>query len=869
MFNKNVITKAVVLGSVSSTALISSQVFAQETDAQVKEVEKIQVTGSRIKRSDMETASPVTVIGADEILASGANSIDQILQKTTAASGAMVNPGINNGSGGNATINLRGLGSARTLVLVNGRRMVNSGTGAASSVDLNTIPVSMIQRVEVLKDGASAVYGSDAIAGVVNIILKKDFEGLELNTSGQMTDKGDAEEYNIDLTVGTEFDKGNIVLGVQYMDRGEASQADRKFSECPIAERTNAAGELELFCAGSSYTPYGHIWGPNGESLQGEAGNGWHDFSDADRYNYSSTSYLFTPMKKFNVTGLANYELTDDLNLFSEVTYAKRWSEQQMAPQPVWFDFTYENWMGDSLISHGLNYGDELSYGRRMTDTGARGFSQVVDTFRNVIGVEGFLDNGWTWDLSYNFGRNDSVDRLANLHNMGSIGDAIKDGTFNPLDQASWETENLSPYIYTEQNSGGSQVAILAASLSGELFELPAGYVGFASGIENRKEKAWFIPDSLTSQGLANDPRVEETRGGFEVNEAYVELAVPLIADSFLADSVELSTAIRYFDYSTFGDDFTWKLGLTWKVYEDLMLRSVASTAFRAPTVDELYGGKSPSFDQVSHPIGQDQAEVTVGGNPMLQPEEADTFTVGLVYEPSFVDGLSLTADYYSIEIDNAIAQVSSQYIVDQCLDAAGNPINTGSALCQSANISMDNSNRIIFNNTLQNIGASTTKGIDLNVSYLFEAGGLDWKASVDSTFLLESEEVILDETIDYVGIITSGSGGYADIKSNFTLTARADDWDATYKARFISGMDSYACLDDPSGCYAPSTPSVVYHDVSASYHVTDQVTLSGGINNLFDKTPPYYTGNNDSNTDPYTYDVLGRTLFARATVRF
>lgn len=225
-----------------------------------------------------------------------------------------------------------------------------------------------------------------------------------------------------------------------------------------------------------------------------------------------------------------------------------------------------------------------------------------------------------------------------------------------------------------------------------------------------------------------------------------------------------------------------------------------------------------------------------------------------------------MTLDYYKIEIENAIASVNEQYIVDQCLATSDN---ANTVLCQSANISMDSTGRVKFNNQLQNIGSEKTSGIDLNLTYSFEAAGLNWKAGLDTTYLDEYVVTVLDDTTDYAGLITSGSGGYADIKSNFTLSARGESWDATYKARYIAGMDSYLCKSDPSSCLAPTTPSVVYHDISGSYLLSDTVTLSAGVNNLFDKEPPYYTGNNDSNTDPYTYDVLGRRFHAGVNVKF
>lgn len=870
MFANNKIATSVKLALITSTtmgAFASANVMA--ADAGIEEVERIAVTGSRIKRSDMESSSPVTVINAEDILASGATAIDSVLQQMTATGGAMTNPGVNNGSGGNARIDLRGLGAQRTLVLVNGRRMIASGTGAASTVDLNTIPVSMIQRIEVLKDGASAVYGSDAVSGVVNIILKRDYQGFEANAQTSMSGHGDAEETSIDFTLGTTFDRGNLVVGVQYMERGEASQADRGFSECPIKE----ASPDELYCGGSSYTPGGTIWTEDGKYKGNPDNNTWDEYQTGeDDYNFSEASYLYTPMQRLNITSLGTFELSDDTTLFTETMYSKRWSEQQMAPQPIWFEFEYQDWMGNGAgEDNPFEEGETLSYGRRMTDIDDRVFTQVVDTVRLVAGAEGVLDNGWGWDVSYNFGRNDSVDRLENLVHTGAVEEDIANQEFNPLDQNSWTADNMAEYIYTEQNTGGSQMNVIAASLNGELAELPAGYLGFAAGIEHRKEEAWFIPDSLTSQGLANDPKVEPTGGSYTVNEAFVEFAIPVLANAPLAEQVDLSAAMRYFDYDTFGSDATWKLGLTWKMNDQLMLRSVASTAFRAPTVDELYGGASPSFEQITYEGAQDQAEVTVGGNENLTPEEADTFTVGLVYEPEWFEGFSATVDYYDIQITNAIASVDEQYIVDLCLapDGSGLPINTDNPICQSSNIGMDNAGRISFDNGLQNIGAENTSGFDVNFAYSFDAAGLSWRTSLDTTILNDYTVEVLDDETDYAGLITSSMGGYAKVKSNLGINVSADNWDASYQARYIAGMDSTVCVENPSECYAPDTPSMVYHDVSGRYFLENGVTVSAGVNNLFDKEPPYYTGNNDSNTDPYTYDVVGRYFFVKANVKF
>lgn len=266
MYNNSQVAKSirlVLIVGAAVTTFVATSVFSAEEGAE-QAVERIEVTGSRIKRSDMETASPITIIDASAISAAGVTSIGEILRNLTAAGGAMTNPGINNDSGGNSTINLRGLGEERTLVLINGRPMIASGTGAASSVDLNTIPVSMIQRVEVLKGGASAIYGTDAIAGVVNIILKRDCEGFEINMQTGMSSEGDAEESSIDFTSGASSDKGNIVFGLSYTDRGDAGQKDRNFSECPLWEDYDG---IAPYCAGSSYSLGGHIYGNKNHNI--------------------------------------------------------------------------------------------------------------------------------------------------------------------------------------------------------------------------------------------------------------------------------------------------------------------------------------------------------------------------------------------------------------------------------------------------------------------------------------------------------------------------------------------------------------------------------------------------------------------------
>ncbi|WP_299004740.1 TonB-dependent receptor [uncultured Shewanella sp.] len=928
MYKNNYLANSVrfaLMSAVTASAITAPSVVAAEAEEKAAKVERISVTGSRIQRSDMETASPVTVIDESAILALGSTSIDGVLQQLTAAGGAMVSATTNNGGRGNATVNLRGLGEERTLVLVNGRRMIPSGTGATSTVDLNTIPVSMVQRIEVLKDGASATYGSDAIAGVVNIILKRDFEGFQFNAQTGVSEHGDGDETIIDATIGSSFDKGNLVMNIQYTNRGEASQADRNFSACPLAEKDDLSG---LYCGGSATSVGGHVRGeqnfgitPTGPEVAGEPtyaigdsgyyghyiddgkGNAkfaWndenlrpadlsgrngdgkyhtydYDSDDNDLFNYNEYSYLSTPLERINVTAAGTYELFDSVTFFTEAMYSKRWSSQQMAPQPVGMSFIYApladgnttGWMSPALT--GVQSGEKVSYSRRMLESGTRNFAQSVDTVRIVAGLEGEFDNGWTWDMSLNKGRNDATSTLENLHNMSAIADDIAAKTFDPVLQTSWAADNIAQYKYTSVEKTYTEMDIYSANLSGEIMELPAGELGFATGVSHRKESAAKTPDSITAQGYGSDPAEEATSGSYTVKAAYLELAVPLLSELPLAEQVDLSAAIRYFDYNTFGDDNTWKLGLTWKVNDSIMLRGVRSTAFRAPSVDELYGGASPSYEYITHEASEyDQAEVTTGGNANLTPEEANTTTLGAVIEPSFIDNLSITVDYFDIDITNAITMIDSNYLANTCLSADGSKINTDREMCQTANIGLDSSGRIVFDNLQQNVGGESTSGFDVNIAYTFEGLGLDWRTSLDSTIVTKFEKTDQDGNVtDYTGTITSNDGFYAKYKTNFNLTAAGDDWSATYQVRYIDGMDSLACVDDPSECYAPTTDAVFYHYLSATYNLNETVSFGAGVNNLFDEQPPYYTGYNSANSLPEAYDFLGRYYYLRGTVRF
>ena len=808
------------LAVIAAIPMFSSvQVLA--ADEAAKSIEKIQVTGSRINRTDMETASPITVIGDDFIAKSGYTSVADVLSNQPSAAGMSLGGTSNNGSGGSATVNLRGMGAQRTLVLLNGRRMVSSGTGADSSVDLNTIPVAMIKSIEILKDGASAVYGSDAIAGVVNIITKKDFEGSEVNVEGSQTTKGDGTNYGVSLLHGMQVADGNLVLGAQYTSRGDIIQSDRKF--------------VKPGC--SSYIPEG--------TLGGKAPNGQGGFKDRDTcYDYTPSSYAQTPSDLYSVFTSFNKELDSDTTFNVDLMYTRRDSSQQLAPQPASIDLDtskLSNAYTNAFIDEDGVLADSLEYRRRMVDAGPRIYEQKTDTYRASIALQGLLDNDASWDISATYGRNDSEDKVQNSIHAGNMEQSIYG------DQALWFSGDAinrdllvsSNSLYTESNEGGNEQFILSAGYSA----VTESDIGYAIGVENRFESGFYTPDLITQRGESTASQQDPTDGDYSVQSVYFEASMPVL------ESVTLEGAARYDNYSTFGGETTWKLGATWNVTDSFMVRSVLATGFRAPNVAELFGGNTGSFDYLEDPWGNEQdAQIKVNytSDDNLQAEESRSFTFGLVWEVA--DGLSTTLDYWKFDITNAITRLDVQNEMRNCF--AGN-----TQSCAAVNITADG-DLSELSSALTNVGAQDTSGIDWNISYTAD----NYRINLDTTYLIEFEQ----DEIDYTGTIDGNIGGYSEIKSNLSVNYDInDDISVLYNARYIKGMDG-----EYYGEFF-STDDTVYHDISMSYNLNDDVRLTGGMNNIFDKEPESVLGGNDMGTVPELYDVIGSRIFASVNVKF
>ena len=863
---------------------------------------RVQVTGSRInvRQEQISGVGPVTVIDAESIQRSGAISIETLLQRLPSSAGTAGNQSsaywTSNGYG-TTQVNLRGLGIDRTLVLLNGRRVVSGGTGANSSVDLNMIPVAMIERIEVLRDGASAIYGADAVAGVVNIITKRAFDGVEFAARYGKTAEGDGAETSADLVWGTRSDRSSMIASLNYSESEAVNLASR--APCALFEDAGA-----LVCSGSSSTIGGRARLADGTRVnfnQDPNGNprGFEPYSAA-KHGYNSNPFLnaVNPIKRIGVSAFGNHHLTDKVELFSELMFTNRQSHQLATPGAIGATRPIR-----IAASHPTNpTGQDLVLERRrVAEVGPRNFFQETNTFRVVAGLKGAIGDKWDWSASVNWGRNTGIDGMTNIINLDRV-----DATLNAATCGTSATAapcgnylgygNLSPavldYIHTDtRDNGGNDQKSFNASISGELFSLPAGVVGFASGFEYREEKGWRDPDSLIVSGAANTNAQDPIAGAYSARELFAELQVPLLKDLPLVKSLYLNTAARYSDYSLFGSKSTYKVGLDWQVIPSLKIRANRSTAFRVPNVPELFGGVSEgnltttdpcnnwnTLDPNSNVYKNCQASglpagfrqlgtsilTTGGGNVNLKPEDADTFTIGAVWTPA--RDLTLTLDYFNIEIDNAIETVPGSTKLSVCY----NTPNMAHIFCSPASFTRDPQSKEInfLSSQPSNAAQQRVAGIDLGLLYDFSLFGWRSLLTADVSRLNRYDVTPFPggDMIEYAGKITGGQGSYAEWRSAASLSVANGPWSGSYNVQYIGSADD---INASPGDIGARAPSVAYHNVSVKYAVNRAMTLSFGIDNLFDKQPPYIQSWTDGNTDTMTYDLLGRRWHVRLGYRF
>jgi len=909
---------------------VMGSAMAQEPVAE--EAEAIVVTGSRIARPDVESNSPVNVISQDEIKYSSTVETEQLLNalpQAVAGAGAQSNSG-----NGSATVNLRNLGTVRTLVLQNGRRIV--GASQDGVVDLNMIPTSLISRVEVVTGGASAVYGSDAMAGVVNFVTKDDFEGFEIGGSYGISDEGDAERYNIDLTVGGNFadGRGNMVFHGSYYDRSMVKGSARDHATVFLADAI-VDGKPVLVPSGNGVTPQGTIFSPQLVGLKdpygttiGTAGiffapEGWRAYKASDGFNDRPYTNLQMPMQRWQGSVIGHYDVTDNVTAFWEGSYVHSKINSTLGAVPMsssgfipgfqldlrnpYLDPTLRDFLSVNMDADGNNL-VPVNINRRLLDGGSRTSDQTRDFYRFVVGLKGDLTDRLKWEVFYNQGQT----KVTDVQGGGVLIDNFANGFLtNPNDPSKCASadpkcvvlnpfglNSLTPemmnYIYTDlTNITTIRQKQLGASLTGSLFSLPAGDVGISIGAEYRKESSAFDPDQLYIQGkaLSRSAGLSKTAGSFDVAELYGELYVPILADMPGVELLAFEGGLRFSDYSTAGSVWSYKLGGEYSPFRGLKFRGLYQRAVRAPNVVELYSGKTNNAFQavdfcnagperttaerdfcvntlgvpaaVADVFQQENQQIraVTGGNPNLQEETSDTWSVGAVIRPDFVPNLQLTVDYYNIKIVDAIGSFGGglQSVITAC----------------NANLSVDNvfcaplRNRTpdgqLFDVPLLNANIANMKatGVDFRLDYRHNVGAGSLNYYLAGTYLIDSitQGSPIANAINCAGYIGGGSCSTANPTWRFTqrLTWEMEKLQLSLRHRFIgSAKDGRIAGAKASGAATPllavpETGDVHYFDLGANYDVKENFSFFANVDNLFDRDPPFYLYERE------TYDAIGR----------
>jgi len=900
--------------------------------------EVIIVTGSTIARRSLTTPAPLSVLTRDALTAAGRATVGDIIQQLPSQTNG-VNAQVNNGGDGSTRVDIRGLGASRTLTLINGRRVVPSGNGANSSVDLNTIPLAMIDRVEVLKDGASAVYGSDAIGGVVNVITRSEFTGTEATLYTGGTSRGDGFTYDASFVTGhnSSDNKGNIVFSAGLETQKPVFAGDRASSTYDMTYDYSSNTRVR---GGSTAVPGGRIntkaidtngdgkpdtlelCGAGVQFCTRDAAGGYRPFvSPDDLYNFQPINYLYTPSSRYNLYSAGTYKLRPEIETFFEGTYVNRKSDQQLAAEP----FNNSVPISKDSIYNPIG-GDILGYQRRLDEFGPRRSLQNISTFRVVAGLQGTIPNdvdlfkNFKWEASYNYGRNDAdqqnqgnliKSRLAsavgpsfvNAAGVPTCGTPAKPIVgcvpMNVLGSAGSIDPAAAAYVsYTGVRNGFNDQQTVLAQSHGQLTKLPNnGDLSLAFGGDFRKEAGATTPDPLTATGDTTGNAAAPTMGSYSVIEGFGELSLVPISGQQFADWVELNLAARAFRYDTFGSGVTWKAGALFRTINGIAVRGTYSTAFRAPSVAELYQGKADSFPATADPcdtkprgttivlapevadacarqgvpinavFGTAQQRAQIGGNRNLDAETAKVITGGVVFEPPQVKGLSLTADYWQIDISKAIQTLGATVILANCY-------NRGiQSYCDQIHRNPQLGYAIDYiDNPVANVGGAATSGIDFAVALDHDFGAAGrFREDAEAQYLLKYD---LDDSSQVIhGLGNYDLGARPKLKANFsTRWQHPVGIGAGVNLRFVGTFKE--CDQNNCNGGAPSRDVERWYklDVFASYAVKSAAgttTLAVGVNNALDRAPSLIYIGFQGDSDAATYDYMGRFAYARLSHLF
>ncbi|MEO0972555.1 MAG: TonB-dependent receptor, partial [Pseudomonadota bacterium] len=756
-------------------ALLSIQTVSAHAEEPV--VELVVVSGSRLDHKLIDGAYPVTSLERDVLERSGVATIGELLQELPFVGGSPISTSVGaRGAGGSfsrgtESIELRGLGEQRTLILLNGRRFVPGGNGASGVVDLGMIPLAWLERVEILKTGASVEYGADAVAGVINLITRSDAEGVSVQVTGGGTDRGDGEHISAQITAGKQLGRAHIVGGLQFTQRQSVGKGDRDFSSALL---TVEGPDNEIVPDGSSAPPQGNFRTSAGRLtlIDGEDGREAEDFRpfvssgpDNDRFNFNPFEDLVQDSRRLSAFLEATVPVGERAEVFAEALFHQRDSDQQLAPLPLFTSRETDVVVDANNVFN--PFGETLTDARRrLSEAGPREFIQDNTAWRAVVGARGDL-GPWRWDVSANRARNETRqqqtgdvldDRL-----RVALGPSFFDGTGTavcgtpeapirdcvPLNlfggEGTVSAEQLAFVSADLTDVGVNEQTVISLNAGTSPVTLWAGDLSLAVGYEFRREEGRDRPDAQTVAGNTSGAARAITEGAFESNEVYLELGFPLLVDQPFAKALELEVGTRLVDYSSFDTRSVFDVGLHWQPVAPLVVRGAWSEAFRAPNVGELFGGITQSNPAIQDPCADfsqlDAVEIDRcvaqgvpedgsfdqtgnetpqlgGGNPTLAPEQARIITAGMTWRPPTPYSLEIALDYYDIEIEDAIGALGGNTVLAQCLA-------TGEAVfCDR--IQRDGAGNIVqIETSLQNIARETARGLDLNVLADHDVAGI------------------------------------------------------------------------------------------------------------------------------------------------
>ncbi len=944
---------------------------------------EVTVTGSRIVRQDYVAASPVVSVSAEQFKQSGVLNAETLLN-TLPQIVPSLSTGSNNPGNGQANIDLRGLGTSRNLVLMDGKRLMPGDEEAV--IDINTIPTSMIERVEILTGGASAVYGSDAISGATNFIMKKNFTGIEFEGQYGMSENEDTNEASLAITMGSDLadGRGNVVVFGAVNDRDRLSKGDREFSKQAVSGTSyfpsghlrrasgnswTQAAQNQVFTSlgatgptgltnmafNDDHTPFAVTGLANFRTVQGEDIDGLfvaQNFRPGTySYNFEPWNNLVLPQTRVSLGTFGTFAVGEKAEAYARLMYTNYSSATQLAPSPaptgannspggVNLEFTIpvsnpyvqsnaavlalaNSRVGDNPGVQGAGAAEDLLFRYRFVSNGPRQESYERDVTQFVLGTKGDITDNWKFDIYAGYGKfNEQLDQAGNVNvpkveqllDAADAGESICAGGFNPFGFGGLSQACADFVGVVAKNTAQIAHNMAEATVSGDLFSLPAGRTSMAAGLFWQEMSYRSLKDEILRSGDVSGFNAEDNITGRVSNrDAFLEFYAPLLTDMPGVQKLGLTLGYRVSDHSAAGNNNSYKGELDWQVVDSLRVRGGYQRAVRAPNIFELFSPQNEDNPQVDDPCNFDsverlgpnvaqvealciaqgipaavlgtagdpnaykqsnaQIDALEGGNPDLFEESADTYTIGFVWQPAFSEKLSVSLDYFDIQVEDAISEIDPSTVVSRCFNGAGaNPTyDPNNSFCSLFGRSVATSEIEDLLEVQNNIGGIRTSGLDLQVDYGFDIGAA---GTIDLNFVatwmdeFSRQELAGDPWVDFAGSIGDDPGdAYADFKAAVTTVWSYRDFATALRAHYLPSM----ILEDTviSGNTDPGVNSIVYLDLSTAWQATDGITVRLGIENLTDEDPELYSPDVDSGTDPSTYDVIGRRYFLSATYRF